>query len=505
MNRPLEAFTAAVSAIRGRLLVVAGQSERTLVLGAVLLVSALSVVRGFVLARYFSVDVLSTVVIHVPEDCLLDWPAQVGRHCFSDYSLVLSYGMRPDPWEPFPLPHFKSAHNNYSAAAMLPHMFFGYLGNWLHAPKRGLVGYLLALTTASFTPAVWAARGARGLERVVVFMALGVAAIPAWAVIDRGNSVGFVVPIALVFLVALCRRRWGLVAVMVVLASLVKPQFVVLVVALFAARQWRWGGFAVAGAVITNLAAYLVWPRNFPITILQSIHEALGFGSSSSASSADVFNMSFAEGLLIIPDDMKAGEAGGKIPADFVAGPRSLLGYVVLVLAVVCVVALGRRISPVMAGIVLLATASLFPSLVPSYYLVFVLPVAALVARDPDGSPGSGIFDRPETLGGRRRAVGLCVSLAAVLSIAQTVPIGPPLWNQNMGAEALVGHIVAVITSVRMAPVLWLIACMAIIVSYACKPTPPSHGSKQWANPDGSRDVAANNSLRRMAVPTTES
>jgi hypothetical protein len=215
--------------------------------------------------------------------------------------------------------------------------------------------------------------------------------------------------------------------------------------------------------------------------------------------------MSFAEGLLIIPDDIKAGEAGGKIPADFVAGPRSLLGYVVLVLVVVCVVALGRRISPVMAGIVLLATASLFPSLVPSYYLVFVLPVAALVARDPDGSPGSGIFDRPETLGGRRRAVGLCVSLAVVLSIAQTVPIGPPLWNQNMGAEALVGHIVAVITSVRMAPVLWLIACMAIIVSYACKPTPPSHGSKQWANPDGSRDVAANNSLRRMAVPTTES
>jgi hypothetical protein len=485
-------------------LVIAGQSERTLVLGAVLLVSALSVVRGFVLARYFSFDVLSTLVIHVPEDCLLDWPARVGRHCFSDYSLVLSYGMRPDPWEPFLLPHVKSAHNNYSAAAMLPHMFFGYLGNWLHAPKRGLLGYLIALTIASFTPAVWAARGARGLERVVVFMALGVAAIPAWAVIDRGNSVGFVVPIALVFLVALCRRRWGLVAVMVILASLVKPQFVVLVVALFAARQWRWGGFAVAGAAITNLAAYLMWPRNFPMTIPQSIHEALGFGSSSSASSADVFNMSFAEGLLIIPDDIEAGETGGKIPADFLAGPRSLLGYVVLVLVVVCVVALGRRISPVMAGIVLLATASLFPSLVPSYYLVFALPVAALVARDPDGSTGSGIFDRPETVGGRRRAVGLWVGLAAVLTIAQMVPLGPPLWNQNMGGGALVPHILGVVTSVRMAPVLWLIACTAILVSYARKPT-SSGRSERPTNPEGPQDTADNNSLGHIAVPTTES
>ena len=505
MNRPLEVFPAAVSAIRGRLLVVAGQSERALLLGTILLVSALSVLRGFVLARYFSIDVLSTLVLTVPEDCLLDWPTRVGRHCFSDYSLVVSYGMRPDPWDPFLLPNSTSADNIYSAAAMVPHMFFGSVGNWLHAPRLGLLGYLLALATACLTPAVWAARGARGLERGVVFMALGVAAIPLWTAIDRGNSVGFVVPIALVFLVALCRRRWRLAAIMVVLAALVKPQFVVLAVALFAARQWRRGGLTVVGAVITNLAAYLLWPRNFPTTILQSIHEALGFGSSaSSASRADLFNISFAEGLLMIPDDIKAGETGGKLPDGFIAGPRSLLGYVVLVVVVVGVVALGRRIPPVMAGTVLLATASLFPSLVPSYYLVFALPVAALIARDPDGSPGSGMFDRPETLGGRRRVVGLCVGLAAALTIAQMVPLGPPLWDQKMGGGAIVGHILGVVTSVRMAPVLWLIACTAIIVSYARKPT-PSRRSERWANPDGSQDIAANTSLRRIAVPTTES
>ena len=93
--------------------------------------------------------------------------------------------------------------------------------------------------------------------------------------VDRGNSTGFVVPIALVFLVALCRRRWGLVAVMVVLAALVNPQFAVLAVVLFAARQWRLGGLAVAGVVISNFAAYLLWPRDFPETIAQSIRNAL--------------------------------------------------------------------------------------------------------------------------------------------------------------------------------------------------------------------------------------
>ena len=155
---------------------------------------------------------------------------------------------------------------------MMPHLLFGVPAEWLGAPRLGLIGYLLALTIAVLSPALWAARGARGLERVVVFVALGAAAVPVWAVIDRGNSVGFVVPIALVFLVALCRRRWGLVTIMVVLAALVKPQFAVLAVALFTARQWRLGGLALAGVAASNVAAYLLWPRDFPETITQSVH-----------------------------------------------------------------------------------------------------------------------------------------------------------------------------------------------------------------------------------------
>ncbi len=64
----------------------------------------------------------------------------------------------------------------------------------------------------------------------MISVALGAAAIPAWMVVDRGNTAGFVVPIALVFLVGLSRWRSGLVAGMVVLAKLVKPQFAVLAV-----------------------------------------------------------------------------------------------------------------------------------------------------------------------------------------------------------------------------------------------------------------------------------
>jgi Glycosyltransferase family 87 len=498
VEQPHEVLRGAISVVRDRFGAVAGQSERTILLSTVLLASAVSAVTGFVLTQYYSIDVLSSLVF-VPEDCAFDWATNFGRHCFSDAILPLDFGMRPDPWEPYPapalsthLPHLNSYApalmlNNYPAPGMLPHMTFGLLGHWLHAPRLGLFGYLTFLTIAVVTPAVWAARGARGLERVVVFVAFTIMAIPAWMVIDRGNSSGFLVPIALVFLVALRRWRWGLVTVMVVLAALVKPQFVVLGVALFAARKWRWGGIAVAGVVVSYVAAYLLWPRDFPATIAQSIHNTLAYTQGFRA--LTTLNASFGEGLLTIPDGIKASQNGGTVPEGFLAGPRSMIGYVVLLLVVVAVLALGRRIPPIMVGIVLLATAALFPALSLPYYLVFALPVAALVARDPDGPPGTGIFDRFATLGDRRRAVGICVSVAAALSIAFIALPGPPVHEEivgqtQIGVSGIVQTRALVTTTMVVSPLLWLLACGAIIVSYARRPADSRSDDQRLASED---------------------
>jgi hypothetical protein len=468
VSRPVDALRDAVTAIRDQLLELTRQSERTLLLGAVLLASSVSAATAFVLAQYYSVDVFSSLT-YIPEDCWDDWGTNVGRHCFADYGWVAYPAMQPNPWIHLLPPGWPA--NPYPAAALVPHLVIGSLAKWLGAPRLGLVVYQFALTVAVLSPALWAARGARGLERIVVFVACGVAAIPAWVAVDRGNSTGFVVPIALVFLVALCRRRWGLVMIMVVLAALVKPQFALLGVALFAARQWRLGGIAVVGVVISNLAAYLLWPRDFPRTIAQSIHNTLGYGTFGEEMS--YVNVSFGKGLLFIVDGIKAAQTGGTLPGGFLAGPRSLIGYLILVLVVVSVIALGRRIPPVMVGIALLATASLSPAVTYKYYLVFVLPVAALVVRDPDGPPGSGIFDR---LGDRRRAIGICVSLAAALSIAPIVLPGPqmgipfPIHTGDLGAAT--GSTLINNTTMTVAPLLWLIACAAIIVSYARRPAP---------------------------------
>ncbi len=470
MKQPLRTLRDGVR-IRERVSIVAGQSERTILLGTVLLASAVTVGTGFILAHYLSVDVLTSLIVFLPNDCYLDWPTRVGSHCFSDYSITVSIGMVPNPWDPFPLylpPDFKPTHFNYTAAGMLPQVFFGHLGAWVGAPRIGLFGYLLTLTIALFAPAVWAAGGARGLERVVVFVACGVAAVPLWVALDRGNSIGFIAPVGLAFLVALCRQRWGLVAVMVILAALVKPQFVVLVVVLFAARQWRTGGIAVVGVVLSNLAAYAVWPRDFPHTVTQSIRNTVGYSGASPAATIAGSNASFGKALFAIPDGIKAQLSGGKIPEGFLAETRSVIGYVLLLVVVVIVVALGRRMPPVMAGIVLLATASLFPALSNPYYLVFVLPVAAVVVRDPTGPPGRGIFDRAETVGFGRRVVGICVSIAAALTIAQ-MPL-PTAMRRVVQSGSDVA-LILVDSTMSLAPVLWLAVLGSILLSYTRRPS----------------------------------
>jgi hypothetical protein len=474
VNRLVDVLRGGITAARQQLLAVSRESERTLLLGSVLVGSAVSATIGFILTQYYSIDVLTSVFM-AAKDCWIDWGMQMGTHCFSDYGVVLGVGMRPNPWEAYPLlfpwNNYQPIFIGYPAAAMLPQLCFGVLGKWLHMPRLGFWGYELVLMGAVFTPAVWAARGARGLERVVVIVALGAAAIPAWAVIDRGNSAGFVVPIALVYLVALRRQRWALVAIMAILAALVKPQFALLAIALFAARRWRVGGITVVGIMTSNLVAYLLWPRDFPETVVQSAREALGI-SRAFAVVTGPYNTSFGKGIFFIPDRIKDAQ-WGYVSNGFLDATRSLIGYVVLVLVVVAVLALGRRISPAMVGIALLATGSLFPGLVLHYYLVFALPIAALAVRDPDGPPESGIFDRLTVLGDRRRVVGICVTVAAVLTIVHIPLPGPPMMSPlagQLGVVGIVGYTPIVHTTAELAPLAWLIAGAAIIVSYARRP-----------------------------------
>jgi len=163
MSGPAEVLHRGLTLLMRPFSVLREQCARDILLGAILLASIVSGAIAFVLAQYFAVDVLSSVLAYPAYDCWLDWGTQIGRHCFSDYSLVVGLGSRPNPWEPYPM--FLLSNNyqpfviEYPAAAMVPHLLFGLPAAWLGAPQAGLIGYLLALSAAVLSPAVWARAG----------------------------------------------------------------------------------------------------------------------------------------------------------------------------------------------------------------------------------------------------------------------------------------------------------------------------------------------------------
>ena len=103
MTRPLGVLRGAVIAIRERLSVAACQSERTVMLGTILLASAVSAAMGYVLTQCYSVDVLVLSCCPSPRTAGSIGACNIGRHCFSDYAMVVDAGMRPNPWEPYPM------------------------------------------------------------------------------------------------------------------------------------------------------------------------------------------------------------------------------------------------------------------------------------------------------------------------------------------------------------------------------------------------------------------
>src|SRR6516165_4884685 len=146
--------------------------------------------------------------------------------------------------------------------------------------------------------------------------------------VDRCNTTGFVVPVALGFLVALCRRRCGLggdhggpgsageTAVRCARCRVVRGPAM--------AVGWHRGhrGRDLRPGRVFAVAARL------SETIAQSIHYAHTYCNFNAVISDQ--NVAFRKGALFIPDEI-IRRTLGYVPYGFCVGARSLFGYGVLV------------------------------------------------------------------------------------------------------------------------------------------------------------------------------
>jgi hypothetical protein len=439
----------------------ASYSPSGLLIGTVLIAGGLSLTTGAI-ASYFGVDVVSSLSFTTPDGHCPDGnPATsgIGAHCFSDYYQIVEYTPSANPWS--------DHRSNYSAAGMLPNVVTGWIGDLFNSPRVGLITFLLLLTAALVTPAVWASRGKSITPRLVAIGAFGILTIPALSALDRGNSGALAVPALLAFLIAVRKGKFTAAVIAITAAALIRPQFLILIAVLWALRK---------------LIAYAAWPRAFPQTLIDSVIAVARYGRQYSMANNFPANVSLGKGAYEL-DRWLLG-FGGRVPSAFVVDNYGgVVAFGVATIVILLVIALGRRLPVLLSASLVLMSATLFPGATWSYSLSSCLAIAAVMLRDPlDRTPDRdrwrGALDGIAATRLQTMAIVLTV-LATAASLSRILL--PQLLK--VGASANPGHQVIASTTASAAPVLWILASFAVIAAW-------SRSRPQDTSPPGEPDLS---------------
>jgi hypothetical protein len=207
--------------------------------------------------------------------------------------------------------------------------------------------------------------------------------------LDRGNAVGFAVPLLMVFALFVNRSPLWVAPVAVVLAAGVRPQFAALALGFLAfGRYWSFL-WSMLGVVVTNVLAFAFWPGGWGSNLRAWFENATAYQSSSPLTNNFPPNLSSAHALTVparwlerLPDPV-AG-IGRSITDSILAQPA--WPGIVLAVASIAVFFIARSTIPRLVVVVtVLALPTLVPSVSYGYYSLFALVIAALIITGRDG------------------------------------------------------------------------------------------------------------------------
>lgn len=307
----------------------------------------------------------------------------IGTHCFGDFAIMSLPDLAENPWDVnIGIPW------NYPAGGMIFSLLFISMGQLFGSPQIGLLLFLVTSVSFLSISAYWASKGSDLLRKLIIILFLGIISIPALNILDRGNSLVLAVPAIFLLLIGVSRDKSLFQIAALIVLALVKPQFVILLVIPLFLGKWKIFGWSAFGVVLSNLSAYLIWPQNFPQTIKQSINNVLQYSNSSELDAVFPANVSFVRGLFLIEQFLNkifGINAQNSIVMDY----KNQIVLLIAATILIWLFFIRNQIPKQLLVIIVLALASLSVPVTWSYYLVFTIPVAAIMVRDPSIDPSS--------------------------------------------------------------------------------------------------------------------
>jgi hypothetical protein len=392
-------------------------------------IQGISIFLWWVAGSYLGFDLYSSRIF-LSSDSGCDPTTQgLGVHCWSDYYYLIAALESGNPYS-------QSETTLYPAAGLAPFMVFKLLTEVTGIAWLGVAAYLFTMS-ALISYSVWSATWSQTFERrVQIFSALVLLSPAVLATLDRGNSVGFLIP-ALVWLFSSIQNQKSPQTVMALaLLSLIKPHYGVVALAFILAGRVKVGSKALGMGLTLNLLPFLVfWPREFPNNLLIWADTLLGYQDYATVTGLWPQNISFSQSIYFFFYITNVASGGQLQPTlDFIEARQGLWGPLILVLVLALIFAFRKKLSITQTSIIVVSAVSMTSAI--SYYYYIVVAIPFILSLHNASKSTSGSVDKvvhPESQEYRNNKINFALWLASILTLVQF-----PVLGISQGGEQII-------------------------------------------------------------------
>jgi hypothetical protein len=384
-------------------------------IAVLLLIQGISTFLWWVAGSYLGFDIYSSKIYWSADGACDPTTQGLGVHCWSDYYYLITALESGNPYS-------ASESTLYPAAGLAPFMVFKLLTDFTGISWLGLAAYLFTMT-ALIAYSVWFATKGQSFERrVLLFSALVLLSPAVLATLDRGNSVGFLIPTLVWLFSSIQNQKPPQTVMALALLSLIKPHYGVVALAFILAGRVKVGSWALGiGATLNLLAFFVFWPREFPNNLLIWANTLFGYQDYATVTGLWPQNISFSQSIYLMFYSVDVASGGQLQPVlNFIESRQGLWGPLTLLLVLALIFAFRKNLTIIQTSIIVVSAVSMTSAISYYYYIVIAIPfLLTLHNASKSNSEFTNELKQHESQATRSRKVNFALWFASIFTLVQ--------------------------------------------------------------------------------------
>lgn len=454
-------------------------------LGLLMVGLAASVPVAWIVGGYLELPVTEVLGFKVRDGLCDVGDELVGEHCFSDFTVVSQVLAATTPWDPG-----STMATAYPATGWLIPVIVYLIGTPIGGVPFATLLFVSVGIAVALVPAIWAGLPDWRLNLPAALLVLGFGALPLLIASDRGNAIVFIVLPVFVLVIGLLRDQRSWVIAGIALATIIKPQLILFALVFIPSRRARdfvltlvWSGAGI-------LAGFLVWPGDRIENIQHWLRNLVGYSDYGVVDVLYPYNLSISRTILTVSDfsgfSELVGEENRGHLINLLTSFSFVPGLVILIATILFLFVRGRNLDTLSIAFIAIVVSIIVPGTSFSYYVILLIPVAAVLLRNPIATAEKnakgrwiGYLDSP-TLAQSRVGRFRFWILASVVLLT-TVPLVIPVPEEVL--PGVVGATHVGLLQILWGPALVLAWLLALSSSFGRSDALVNSGTVEETNP----------------------